>query len=71
MLLPNIYWESAPVRQYPHCAGLKGEIAIFLALVAFAMVPEAMPHVLPTMFRNGQWQTYGMPDGRKLNTFVG
>lgn len=65
MLLPDIYWQSASMTPSEQHAGLKGELAIFLALLAFAMVPEQMSHVLPIMLRNGEWQTYGMPHGRK------
>jgi hypothetical protein len=70
MLLPDIYYHSAPTTPYQQYAGLKGELAIFLALVAFAMVPEKMPNVLPVMFQNGEWKTYSMPHGRKSNSDV-
>jgi hypothetical protein len=70
MLLPDIYYHSAPTTPYQQYGGLKGELAIFLALVAFAMVPEKMPNVLPVMFQNGEWKTYSMPHGRKSNSDV-
>jgi hypothetical protein len=70
MLLPDIYYQSAAVTPHPQCAGLKGELGIFLALVAFAMAPDQMSHLLPLMLINGQWQTYNMPHGRKSNCVV-
>jgi len=66
MLLPDIYWQCATLTPYEQYAGLKGELAIFLALIAFAMAPEQMPHVLPNMLINGEWRTYGMAHGREL-----
>ena len=70
MLLPDIYWHCAAVTPYQQYAGLKGELAIFLALIAFTMSPEQMAQVLPTMLINGEWQTYSMTHGRKSNYTV-
>ncbi|KAF1836098.1 hypothetical protein BDW02DRAFT_257049 [Decorospora gaudefroyi] len=65
MLLPDIYWEATPVTPYAQYGGLKGELAIFLALVAFAMQPAKLPSVLPKMFENREWKVWKMPHGRE------
>ena len=63
MLLPDIYhdkWEVA----LPY-GGLKGELAIFLALVAFSVPVESLSTYLPAMFQSGRWQQYDMLHGRE------
>lgn len=63
MLLPDIChgsWEVAA----PY-GGLKGELAIFLGLIAFAITMDRLRQVLPSMFHSGQWQEYKMAHGRK------
>jgi hypothetical protein len=57
MLLPDIYYESAPVVSHQRYGGLKGELGIFLALIAFAIRPQELQAILPQMFTNGTWQT--------------
>ncbi|KAH7396284.1 hypothetical protein BKA66DRAFT_566782 [Pyrenochaeta sp. MPI-SDFR-AT-0127] len=64
MLLPDIYFDTSPVTPHGQYGALKGELAIFLALVAFAMQPEQVPIVLPVMYQNRRWQSYQMPPGR-------
>ncbi|KAJ5060867.1 hypothetical protein J3E72DRAFT_240727 [Bipolaris maydis] len=56
MLLPDIYYESAAEVNHPRCGGLKGELGIFLALIAFAIRPQELQARLPQMFTNGNWQ---------------
>ncbi|KAF3000089.1 hypothetical protein E8E13_002794 [Curvularia kusanoi] len=62
MLLPDIYHGRWEVPQ-PY-GGLKGELAIFLALVAFSMPVDNLKQYLPSMFRSGTWQQYEMANGR-------
>jgi hypothetical protein len=59
MLLPDIYYEGAPETAYPQYGGLKGELAIFLALVAFAIHPDDLLQWLPVMFTGRAWRTQG------------
>ena len=65
MLLPDVYFQSAPTVPYPQCGALKGELAIFLGLIAFSMQPTQLPRHLPNMFVNGAWQTHPMQHGRE------
>jgi hypothetical protein len=65
MLLPDIYYANVPVTRHEACGGLKGELAIFLALIAFSMRPELLPSWLPYMFQNGAWITHTQPHGRQ------
>jgi hypothetical protein len=66
LLLPNIY--HAP----PHCrigsdrsqwGGLKGELPIFLGLIAHSTSREWLPSVLPRTFIGGAWiaHQWGLP----------
>lgn len=64
MLLPDIYYEGSPETPYVQYGALKGELPIFLGLIAFSMQPSQLFHNLPNMLRDGQWQTYDMPHGR-------
>lgn len=59
MLLPDIYYESAAEVNHPRYGGLKGELGIFLALIAFAIRPPELQARLPQMFTNGNWQVPG------------
>jgi hypothetical protein len=63
MLLPDVYhdrWEvSAPY------GGLKGELAVFLALIAFSIPVDSLLTYLPAMFHGGKWQQYNMANGRE------
>ncbi|KAJ4988630.1 hypothetical protein SVAN01_05921 [Stagonosporopsis vannaccii] len=61
MLLPNTYHGSlTAVQQY---GGLKGELPIFLALIAFSMPPDHLRTYLPAMMHNGAWQQFTMQNG--------
>lgn len=62
MLLPDVYHGSWPVPA-PY-GGLKGELAIFLALIAFAIPVDRLQQDLPAMFHSGKWQQYEMGNGR-------
>ena len=64
MLLPDVYHDGCPVTA-PPCGGLKGELAIFLALIAFSMPVDSLQTYLPAMFHSGKWQQYDMANGRK------
>lgn len=65
MLLPDIYHGA----HYPQdgYGGLGGDLAIFLALVAFSMKPERLLSELPKMMDEGTWQVHARSHGRKLN----
>lgn len=64
MLLPNIYHGTeTPYAQY---GALKGELPIFLALIAFSMRQEYLPATIPLMFTNRHWNTHMNPHGRKF-----
>lgn len=65
MLLPSIYYDSTVITPYPQYGSLKGDLAIFLALIAFAIEPTSLQTTLPSMFKDGAWKTYTMPHGRK------
>ncbi|EUC46769.1 hypothetical protein COCMIDRAFT_35636 [Bipolaris oryzae ATCC 44560] len=58
-LLPDIYYESAPVSNSPGYGGLAGELGIFLALIAFTIRPQDLRTGLPQMFRDGNWEAPG------------
>ena len=63
MLLPDVYHDRWEVPA-PH-GGLKGELAIFLALIAFSIPVHSLQHYLPAMFQSGEWQQYDMANGRE------
>lgn len=66
MLLPDIYHGADyPYRGY---GGLTGDLAIFLALVAFSMRPERLQTELPNMMDDGEWQEHQLSPGRTFNT---
>lgn len=65
MLLPDVYHGSNRVSQVPYGA-LKGDLPIFLSLVAFSMSVNEVESYLPSMFQHGRWQVYGMANGRML-----
>ncbi|KAF2819668.1 hypothetical protein CC86DRAFT_306786, partial [Ophiobolus disseminans] len=62
MLMPDIY--HGPTALHKGYGGLVGELPIFLALIAFSMVPENLQQWLPLMRRAGSWQTHSLPHGR-------
>lgn len=61
MLLPDIYHGRYVVP--PPYGGLKGDLAIFLALIAFAIPMDRLQQDLPAMFHTGAWQQYEMGNG--------
>lgn len=63
MLLPDVYHGSWSVPA-PY-GGLKGELAIFLALIAFSIPVHSLQQYLPAMFQSGEWQQYDMVNGRE------
>jgi hypothetical protein len=62
MLLPDIYHGPAGAVQGQ--GGLRGELPIFLALIAFAMPVNSLVSFLPRMLERGTWQAYHMMNGR-------
>jgi hypothetical protein len=62
MLLPDIYFGADYAA--PGYGGLTGELAIFLALIAFSMKPEYLVEELPTIMKDGEWQTHPRSHGR-------
>ncbi|KAF2113808.1 hypothetical protein BDV96DRAFT_117764 [Lophiotrema nucula] len=62
LLLPDIY-HTTQLTPYQQYGGLKGELPIFLALMALSTSREWLPNVLPTIFAGGQFipHTYGLP----------
>lgn len=56
MLLPNTY--HGPITTTPGYGGLKGELPIFLALIALSMPAASLYEQLPRMFQNGAWQVH-------------
>lgn len=63
LLLPDVYHGSNTVQQ-PYGA-LKGDLPIFLALVAFSMPVDQVKTSLPFMFHSGRWQAHNMTHGRE------
>ncbi|KAL6155061.1 hypothetical protein ACJBU6_06664 [Exserohilum turcicum] len=67
MLLPDIHYRGVPfVHSQALGGGLKGDLALFLALVALAAEPTQLPNVLPRICVNGTWQQQlgvGVSDG--------
>ncbi|KAH6638866.1 hypothetical protein C7974DRAFT_305167 [Boeremia exigua] len=64
MLLPDIYHGGPPTTGDQAYGALKGELAIFLALIAFAIPRDQVQIYLPAMLQNGTWQQYNMVNGR-------
>lgn len=63
MLLPTIY-QTRPVPTDQRYGGLKGELAIFLALIAFSMDRQYVRQLIPQMFTGGVWARHSLPHGR-------
>jgi len=61
MLLPSPYF--GPPTQDPMRGGLRGELPVFLALIAFSMKPREISQVLPQMVQNGIWAVHGRQNG--------
>ncbi|KAF2734315.1 hypothetical protein EJ04DRAFT_247237 [Polyplosphaeria fusca] len=58
LLLPDIYHNPEPTP-YEGYGGLKGELPIFLSLVAFSTPRNWLENVLPTMWSDGAWRVHG------------
>jgi hypothetical protein len=63
MLLPDIY--HGPEYPESHYGGLRGDLPIFLALIALSMRPELLSTQLPKMMVNGEWVEHERSHGRK------
>ena len=63
MLLPDVYHGHWIVPGQEHGA-LKGELPIFLDLIAFSIPQAQVQQYLPSMFQDGSWQQYNMGHGR-------
>ncbi|PSN74462.1 hypothetical protein BS50DRAFT_16725 [Corynespora cassiicola Philippines] len=63
MLLPDIYHTTSRTTCGTY-GGLKGDLPIFLALVAFSLQPNHLASVLPRLFVNSAWRTHNYPHGR-------
>lgn len=63
ILLPQHY--HGPMTPYGQYGALKGELGIFLGLVAFTMRREHMVANLPSLYTDNQWHPYGGQPGRK------
>ncbi|KAH8731809.1 hypothetical protein GQ44DRAFT_800384, partial [Phaeosphaeriaceae sp. PMI808] len=66
MLLPDIYHgqQIANTNQ----GGLRGELPIFLGLVAMSMCATNLLQWLPWMFQNSTWQVHNLPNGLNVYT---
>ena len=64
MLLPSTN-QVQPAPIHPGYGGLKGDLAIFLALIAMSMDRSNVTQMLPRMFVGGAWATHRLPHGRK------
>lgn len=62
MLLPDIY-QTTPYPISSAYGGLKGDLAIFLALIAFSMDQNNLRQYLRSMFINGEWIVHGLQHG--------
>lgn len=61
MLLPNTF--HGPEVTATSWGALKGELPIFLALLALSMPHANVPTLLPFLFQNGQWTTHNLAIG--------
>jgi hypothetical protein len=64
MLLPTTN-QLPPTATYQGYGGLKGDLAIFLALIALSIPEPHLRQVLPQMFFQGAWATHRYTHGRK------
>lgn len=64
MLLPTTN-QALPAATSHRYGGLKGCLAIFLALIAMSMDRQYLPTMLPQMFANSAWLTHRLPHGRE------
>ena len=60
LLLPDIYHAHHIMadERYLGYGGLKGDLPVLLALIAFSTSREQLRHVLPNIFIGGAWQTH-------------
>ncbi|KAF9737347.1 hypothetical protein PMIN06_001526 [Paraphaeosphaeria minitans] len=63
MLLPTTN-QARPVTTHQTYGGLKGDLAIFLALIALSMDRPNLPYMLPRMFSQGAWAIHQGSHGR-------
>lgn len=66
MLLPTTN-QVLPVSLSQRYGGLKGDLAIFIALLAQSMGSTQVEHILPHMFQQGRWGLHSLPHGRKCH----
>lgn len=64
MLLPDIY--HGPHYAAQGFGGLRGDLPIFLSLLAFSMKPERLSTELPRLMEQGLWKTHPHLHGRKF-----
>jgi hypothetical protein len=62
MLLPDIY--HGPHYSASNYGGLRGDLAIFLSLIAFSMRPDRLAAELPRLMTEGSWKTHSRSHGR-------
>jgi hypothetical protein len=57
-------------RAAPPSAGLSGNLATLVSLIAFSCEPDPLDTVLinDRAWRHHRWRSHGRPDGRELNT---
>jgi hypothetical protein len=61
MLLPDIY--HGPLTTDKTRGALKGDITIFLALLALSMPASQLATYLPSMFQDSSWQEHSFEHG--------
>ncbi|CAI6304744.1 unnamed protein product [Periconia digitata] len=64
ILFPDIYHNPTMVTPNLQYGGLRGDLPIFLSLIAFSMRREVLAPMLPNMFINGAWNVHSHPSGR-------
>ncbi|PVI04364.1 hypothetical protein DM02DRAFT_651753 [Periconia macrospinosa] len=64
LLFPDIYHNFSMRTPNTQYGGLRGELPVFLALIAFSMAPGLLAPMLPQMFTNGSWRVHGYAPGR-------
>lgn len=61
---PDIY-QTHPATTYSTYGGFKGDLWLFLALIAFSMSQKNLRQYLLLMSLEGLWQIHGLPRGLK------
>lgn len=64
MLLPTTNQVQA-ARMTSAYGGLKGDLAIFLGLIALSVGQQFVTQLIPHVFRGGAWAVHQYPHGRK------